>query len=212
VRPIRSGLGGEARQRLSRDARGYKKGVWTGARAGEPWFVRLKKQLICENAYDGEGDQAEMHAVLWAFGKDVARYGQKRKLRLKGGKTKSLPVAYAASPVRSVPASVFHGKLVFPTGKQWHHRLGWFEPRLATTPAKAKQLYRPPEGRYRQRYPFWAAPSAEDLTIKAKSLDGTPVEVRATELRGRIAHIQELRFWALYYFAFMLPQSLKLAA
>src|SRR6476659_6821337 len=31
----------ETRQRASKDARGWKKGVWTGARAGEPWSDRF---------------------------------------------------------------------------------------------------------------------------------------------------------------------------
>jgi hypothetical protein len=86
----------ETRWRASKDGRGHARGVWTGARAGEPWFRRLQEQLELENATGDALDHFEAMAIFWSFGKDLGRYSKRRKLNLHNEKTKTFIIAEAA--------------------------------------------------------------------------------------------------------------------
>jgi hypothetical protein len=142
----------EARLRASKDARGWKKGVWTGVRAGEPWSNRFGRDKLTPDDF----------AELWALNKRIIRFSPRRKLRMKDGTVKTEIIA-PGSAVRRPPLSVFEAKRVFPFGKQWFRRLDWSQSNWRSKPAKVRQIYRPPadslgiEGRYRQDYPQWAA-------------------------------------------------------
>lgn len=147
----------ETRQRASKAARGWQKGVWTGARAGEPWSNRFGCRKLTPDDF----------AELWALNKRIIRFAPRRKLRMKGGTFKTEIIA-PGSAVRRPPLSVLEAKRVFPVGKQWFRRLDWSQSKWRSKPAKVRQIYRPPadslgiEGRYRQDYPQWAA---EESTV-----------------------------------------------
>jgi hypothetical protein len=132
----------ESRQRGSKDARGWKKGIWTGARAGEPWGSRFDRSRW--RCFDTEGPEFEDFVELWGFSKRIVRFGMRRELRLKTGKAKWFEIGRAASAVRHPPLSVFVAKRTFPANNQWYQRLYWPQARWPSKPAKARQIYRPP--------------------------------------------------------------------
>jgi hypothetical protein len=132
----------ESRQRASEDARGWKRGVWTGARVGEPWGNRFDRSRW--RCFDTGGPEFEDFAELWGLTKRIKRFGVRRKLRLKAGKAKWFEIGRAASAVRDPPLSVFVAKRTFPANNQWYQRLYWSQARWPSKPAKARQIYRPP--------------------------------------------------------------------
>jgi hypothetical protein len=119
----------ETRQRASKDARGWKKGVWTRARAGEPWSNRFGRRELA----------ADDFAELWALNKRITRFSPRRKLRMKDGTFKTEIIA-PGSVVRRPPLSAFEASRVFPVGKQWFRRLDWSQSKWMSKPATCGQL------------------------------------------------------------------------
>ena len=135
----------ESCQRASKDARGWKKGVWTGARVGEPWGSRFDRSRW--RCFDTDSPEFEDFAELWGLNKRIIRFGMRRELRLKTGKAKWFEIGRAASEVRRPPTSVFEAKRTFGANNQWYQRLYWPSARWKSKPARVRQIYRPPADR-----------------------------------------------------------------
>jgi len=192
----------EERKRRQRASYGQPRASWTGFRAGEPWFARLNQQLENEAAYlqrEAPGDLLDYHetlALLWAFGRDLRRYGKRRKLKpRKGDKAETFEIwPGPASPVRIVPMPDFCG-VQLPVAGEWYRRFAWTAQRWRTRPATVNRLWTPRptfqfERGYKQPSPFWAAPTPEEDATRLTVSEKTRVGLRAKALREKSARIR----------------------